>query len=101
VKDTNYTNRHEYVSCGGLKLLPWWDPLHGELCFEKIVASLGPQLANGVAGMSPASAAADTAASTVSIGENPRHPRLPSHFPRNARPNLTEYLSERPEMTSQ
>jgi hypothetical protein len=23
-----------------LKLMPFWDPLHGEPCFEKIVASL-------------------------------------------------------------
>jgi TolB-like protein/Tfp pilus assembly protein PilF/predicted Ser/Thr protein kinase len=28
------------VSYGDLKLLPWWDALRGEPCFEKIVASL-------------------------------------------------------------
>jgi TolB-like protein/Tfp pilus assembly protein PilF len=28
------------VSYGNLKLLPWWDPLRGEPCFEKIVSSL-------------------------------------------------------------
>ena len=31
------------VSYGGLKLMPWWDPLRGEPCFEKIVASLAPK----------------------------------------------------------
>ena len=30
------------VSYGELKLLPWWDPLRGDPCFEKIVASLAP-----------------------------------------------------------
>ena len=28
---------------GDLKLTPWWDPLRGEPCFEKIVASLNPK----------------------------------------------------------
>ena len=28
---------------GYLKLLPWWDPLRGDPCFEKIVASLAPK----------------------------------------------------------
>jgi TolB-like protein/predicted Ser/Thr protein kinase len=28
---------------GELKLLPFWDPLHGAPCFEKIVASLAPK----------------------------------------------------------
>jgi serine/threonine-protein kinase len=28
---------------GELKLMPWWDPLRGEPCFEKIVASLAPK----------------------------------------------------------
>jgi len=28
---------------GGLKLLPWWDPLRGDPRFEKIVASLAPK----------------------------------------------------------
>jgi hypothetical protein len=28
---------------GGLKLLPYWDPLRGQPCFEKIVASLAPK----------------------------------------------------------
>ena len=31
------------VTYGQLKLLPWWDPLRGEPCFEKIVASLAPK----------------------------------------------------------
>jgi tetratricopeptide (TPR) repeat protein len=30
-------------SYGQLKLMPWWDPLRGDPCFEKIVASLAPQ----------------------------------------------------------
>jgi hypothetical protein len=28
---------------GELKLLPFWDPLRGDPCFEKIVASLAPK----------------------------------------------------------
>jgi serine/threonine protein kinase/Flp pilus assembly protein TadD len=32
-----------YVSYGELKLMPWWDPLRGDPCFEQIVASLAPQ----------------------------------------------------------
>lgn len=31
------------VSYGELKLMPWWDPLHGDPRFEKIVASLAPK----------------------------------------------------------
>lgn len=31
------------VSYGDLKLKPWWDPLRGDPCFEKIVASLAPK----------------------------------------------------------
>jgi TolB-like protein/Tfp pilus assembly protein PilF/predicted Ser/Thr protein kinase len=31
------------ASYGQLKLLPFWDPLRGEPCFEKIVASLAPK----------------------------------------------------------
>jgi hypothetical protein len=31
------------LSYGQLKLLPWWDPLRGEPCFEKIVDSLAPK----------------------------------------------------------
>jgi serine/threonine-protein kinase len=31
------------VSYGDLKLLPWWDPLRGDPCFEKIVTSLAPK----------------------------------------------------------
>src|SRR5262245_10473109 len=31
------------VSFGELKLMPWWDPLRGVPCFEKIVASLAPK----------------------------------------------------------
>jgi TolB-like protein/predicted Ser/Thr protein kinase len=31
------------MSYGQLKLQPWWDPLRGDPCFEKIVASLAPK----------------------------------------------------------
>jgi TolB-like protein/Flp pilus assembly protein TadD len=31
------------VTYGELKLMPWWDPLRGDPCFEKIVASLAPK----------------------------------------------------------
>jgi hypothetical protein len=31
------------LSYGQLKLMPWWDPLRGEPCFEQIVASLAPK----------------------------------------------------------
>ena len=31
------------VTYGQLKLFPWWDPLRGDPCFEKIVASLAPK----------------------------------------------------------
>ena len=31
------------LSYGELKLMPDWDPLRGDLCFEKIVASLAPK----------------------------------------------------------
>ena len=31
------------LSYGGLKLLPFWDPLHGDPRFEEIVASLAPK----------------------------------------------------------
>jgi hypothetical protein len=31
------------LSYGQLKLLPWWDPLRGDPCFEKIVTSLAPK----------------------------------------------------------
>jgi TolB-like protein/class 3 adenylate cyclase/Flp pilus assembly protein TadD len=31
------------LTYGQLKLLPFWDPLRGEPCFEKIVASLAPK----------------------------------------------------------
>jgi len=31
------------LSYGDLKLLPWWDQLRGDPCFEKIVASLAPK----------------------------------------------------------
>jgi tetratricopeptide (TPR) repeat protein len=30
------------ISYGQLKLMPYWDPLRGDPCFEKIVASLAP-----------------------------------------------------------
>ena len=32
-----------YLSYGELKLMPWWDPLRGDPCFEEIVASLAPK----------------------------------------------------------
>jgi len=32
-----------YLSYGELKLMPWWDPLRGDRCFEEIVASLAPK----------------------------------------------------------
>ena len=31
------------LSYGQLKLMPLWDPLRGDPCFEKIVASLAPK----------------------------------------------------------
>jgi len=31
------------LSCGALKLLPFWDPLRGDPRFEKIVQSLAPK----------------------------------------------------------
>jgi serine/threonine-protein kinase len=31
------------LTYGQLKLLPFWDPLRGDPCFEKIVASLAPK----------------------------------------------------------
>jgi len=31
------------LSYGELKLMPWWDPLRGEPCFERIVTSLAPK----------------------------------------------------------
>jgi tetratricopeptide (TPR) repeat protein len=31
------------LSYGELKLMPFWDPLRGDACFEKIVASLAPK----------------------------------------------------------
>jgi TolB-like protein/Flp pilus assembly protein TadD/predicted Ser/Thr protein kinase len=34
--------RPNSLSYGQLKLLPFWDPLRGDPCFEKIVASLAP-----------------------------------------------------------
>ncbi len=32
-----------HLSYGELKLMPWWDALRSEPCFEKIVASLAPK----------------------------------------------------------
>ena len=32
-----------YLSYGELKLMPFWDPLRGEPCFGKIVASFTPK----------------------------------------------------------
>jgi serine/threonine-protein kinase len=34
------------VTYGQLKLLPFWDPLRGDPCFEKLVASLAPKKTN-------------------------------------------------------
>jgi len=31
------------VTYGGLRLHPFWDPMRGEACFEKIIASLAPK----------------------------------------------------------
>jgi hypothetical protein len=31
------------VTYGQLKLLPFWDPLRGDPCFEKLVVSLAPK----------------------------------------------------------
>jgi serine/threonine-protein kinase len=31
------------LSYGELKLMPWWDPLRGDPCFEQIVASVAPK----------------------------------------------------------
>ena len=31
------------LSYGELKLMPWWDALRGDPCFEEIVASLAPK----------------------------------------------------------
>jgi len=31
------------LSYGQLKLMPWWDPLRGDPCFEQIVASIAPK----------------------------------------------------------
>ncbi len=38
--DVRYTSSLTY---GQLKLMPWWDPLRGDPCFEEIVASLAPK----------------------------------------------------------
>ena len=35
--------RPSELTYGQLKLYPWWDPLRGNPCFEKIVASLAPK----------------------------------------------------------
>jgi hypothetical protein len=31
------------LNYGELKLLPWWDPMRGDPCFEDIVTSLAPK----------------------------------------------------------
>jgi hypothetical protein len=36
-------SRSSDLGYGQLKLLPFWDPLRGDPCFEKIVASLAPK----------------------------------------------------------
>ena len=38
-----YPNSGLDLSYGDLKLMPFWDPLRGDPCFEKIVASLAPK----------------------------------------------------------
>ena len=58
-------------SYGQLKLLPSWDPLRGEPCFEE----LSPRSLRGK--MRTSREAADTAASTVHL-----------HFPRNKSPDF-------------
>ena len=40
------------VTYGQLKLLPFWDPLRGDPCFEKLVASLAPKGTNPESNMS-------------------------------------------------
>jgi serine/threonine protein kinase/tetratricopeptide (TPR) repeat protein len=42
-KLTIVTSQPSPVSYGQLKLLPFWDPLRGDPCFEKILASLAPK----------------------------------------------------------
>jgi TolB-like protein/Tfp pilus assembly protein PilF len=45
-----------YPACpsyGQLKLLPFWDPLRGDPCFEKIVASLAPNQSENLTTNSP------------------------------------------------
>jgi TolB-like protein/DNA-binding winged helix-turn-helix (wHTH) protein/Flp pilus assembly protein TadD len=37
------THRRNEITYGELKLLPFWDPLRGDACFERIVASLAPR----------------------------------------------------------
>ena len=37
------TSHSSFLGYGQLKLLPFWDPLRGDPCFEKIVASLAPK----------------------------------------------------------
>src|SRR5438067_2978432 len=39
----HYPGSGSVVTYGDLKLTPFWDPLRGEPCFEKIVASLAPR----------------------------------------------------------
>jgi tetratricopeptide (TPR) repeat protein len=36
-------SRPNDLGYGQLKLMPYWDPLRGDPCFEKIVASLAPK----------------------------------------------------------
>jgi serine/threonine-protein kinase len=38
-----YPSSGSVLTYGELKLMPWWDALRGEPCFEKIVASLAPK----------------------------------------------------------
>jgi serine/threonine-protein kinase len=38
-----YPGSGSVVTYGDLKLIPFWDPLRGDPCFEKIVASLAPK----------------------------------------------------------
>jgi len=42
-KGIRYPAADSPFSYGDLKLMPWWDSLRGEPCFEKILASLAPK----------------------------------------------------------
>jgi TolB-like protein/DNA-binding winged helix-turn-helix (wHTH) protein/Flp pilus assembly protein TadD len=42
-KLADVVHRRNEITYGELKLLPFWDPLRGDPCFEQIVASLAPK----------------------------------------------------------